>query len=276
MVPNPKNFCGGAYDNWLEVMLTDECHGRCAWCVERDGYRPGYHASVTEMTQAILAAAESHVIFLGGEPTLYPDLGPLIKATRDEKQLYVTSNGERLTPEYVASTLDGIVGLNLSIHHHDLSRNKAITGIDIDEETLEWSVIECRRRGIEVRLNCNIIAGEIDDRVALFAYVEWAQQRGIWSVRFGELRDSEEYVSLARLVGTDAATYGLTEEPFVGGCYHEVNMAGSKVAFRQVCGLQTRHRPMPKNPKSVHPKHVLYYDGKLYKGWQKECDHEGD
>lgn len=275
MVPNPRNFCGGAYDDWLEVMLLDACNGRCAWCVERGGYRPKHRASVLEMAQAILAAPERNVILLGGEPTLHPDLGYLIKATRDEKAMYVTSNGSRIDPRFVAEVLDGIVGLNLSIHHYDLAVNREITGIDLDEETLEWAVVECRRRGIAVRLNCNVIRGRIATLEAVRGYIHWAQDRGIWSVRFGELRNSPEFVSLVDVMSDESRGYGLNEEPFVLGCHKEVEIEGSHVAFRQVCGLQTRNRPMPANPKSVYPKHVLYYDAKLYEGWQKECDHEG-
>lgn len=34
-----------------------------------------------------------------------------------------------------------------------------------------------------------------------------------------------------------------------------------------MCGLQTIHRPLPINPKQ-YAKQVLYYDGKIYDGWQ--------
>ena len=42
---------------------------------------------------------------------------------------------------------------------------------------------------------------------------------------------------------------------------------GMPVNFRLMCGLQTEKRLKPKNPKQCQ-KQVLYYDGKIYDGWQ--------
>lgn len=39
------------------------------------------------------------------------------------------------------------------------------------------------------------------------------------------------------------------------------------VNFRQMCGLQTSKRKKPQNPMQ-YSKQVLYYNGKIYSGWQ--------
>jgi hypothetical protein len=38
--PHPDNFCGGAFQDWVEVMLTEKCNGKCPWCVEKLGWHP--------------------------------------------------------------------------------------------------------------------------------------------------------------------------------------------------------------------------------------------
>jgi hypothetical protein len=44
MKPNKNNFCGGNFQDWLEVNLTDKCNGKCVWCIEKAGYHPEKHA----------------------------------------------------------------------------------------------------------------------------------------------------------------------------------------------------------------------------------------
>ncbi len=278
MVPNINNWCGGAYGDWLEVMLTDKCNGSCSWCIEHSGYRPIDHAPVDNMIEAILGHDAENVILLGGEPTLYPDMDDLIIGIVPDKNVYVTTNGSNLNKEYIFknfthesdgdifSDFDAISGLNISIHNHDLIKNEEIIGISIDQEELEQTVCECRAWDIELRLNCNIIAGHIDTWNNMVDYLNWAKERGISNVRFAELKgDKELFVSLAKI--TDKS-FGLNENPYIDGCSQKAEIRGMNVSFRQMCGLQTECREKPTNPKNVKPKKVLYYDGKFYDGWQ--------
>lgn len=265
-VPNPENFCGGAFDNWLEVMLYEKCDGACAWCVEKDGFKPEARVGYSTLAKLIREDRAESVILLGGEPTLYPDLKPLLRETRDDKAMYLTTNGTRFNAEFVAGTLDGLAGINVSIHDSDLGRNQKITGIVLDQETLEWAVVELRRRGIKVRFNCNIILGHVADELAVHKYLAWAKDTGVWSVRFSELKnDAERFVSLAPMF---EHAHGLNENPFVEGCNKSAVIDGVAVNFRQMCGLQTPMRGWPKVARAPHDKRVLYYDGRYYDGWQ--------
>lgn len=264
-VPNRNNFCGGAFDDWLEVLLTPDCQGHCEWCIERPGYHPKHRASVEELIEQIHADDATNVILLGGEPTLYPHLQELLDGISDTRNVYITTNGGLLSEEFVANNLQGITGVNISIHHYDLKRNKRIVGVDIDEQTLEKSIVELRRMGATVRFNCNIIKGEIDSRLNIFQYVLWAKKRGADRVRFAELKLSRKFVSLHEILGSD---YGLSEQPYIYGCNHDGVLGGMPVNFRQMCGLQTPYREKPSNPHVVNQKDILYYDGMYYKGWQ--------
>jgi molybdenum cofactor biosynthesis enzyme MoaA len=129
MKPHPNNFCGGNFQDWLEVYLTNKCNGSCSWCVDKNGWSPKEKAPVAELAKAIIDAPQKKVILLGGEPTLYPDLKKLIQTISKEKEVYLTTNGGKLSPNYVKENLVGLTGLNVSIHSYWAAENEAITGI---------------------------------------------------------------------------------------------------------------------------------------------------
>lgn len=267
MVPNKRNFCGGAFDDWREVLLTPICNGKCQWCIERTGFHPAHRAEVDTLADLLNADEAGKIILLGGEPMLYPQLGILVKAI-STKEVYITTNGTNVQADFIRGNLSCLHGLNISIHHYDLARNKAITGIDLDTEILENAIVECRRHGIEIRLNCNIIRGQIDTKRECEKYLAWAKERGIDRVRFGELKaDRRRFVSLCRIW---RGAFGLNENPYIDGCNHDAEWMGIHINFRQMCGLQTDCRSPPINPKTINQKLVLYYDGQYYTGWQSQ------
>jgi hypothetical protein len=46
------------------------------------------------------------------------------------------------------------------------------------------------------------------------------------------------------------------------------------VNIRIMCGFQTTKRSKPANPQPCQEKSVMYYDGKLYDGWQTKEEHK--
>jgi len=254
MIPNPKNSCAGNFSDWLEVHLIDKCNAHCAWCVEKDGYHPKKSADWPRIATQIINHDATNVILLGGEPTLYKYLRPLIRALNNaNKKVWITTNGSMLTPEFIENNLEGI---NISIHHYDLKLNEKITGVSL--KNLSIGKLK------NVRFNCNCISGAIDSVTKILNYIEFAKQSGADKVRFAELKnDTHKFVDLSKLFEY------LNDDPFTEGCSHDVKINGFDVNFRQMCGLQTPLRPKPVNPQQIIKK-VLYYDGLFYDGWQKE------
>jgi len=276
MIPNKKNFCGGAFPDWLEVNLIKECNGRCSWCIERDGYHPDKVAEWWEIAEQALKHGAQNIILLGGEPTLYHDIKPLIKVlSAAGRDVWITTNGSRLSVDYVRNKIAGIKGINISVHHYSLPRNYEITGLLLHEGTLKAVIEELHLAGANVRMNCNCIAGEIDSVSEIEQYVEFAKRIGADKIRFAELKqDGGGFVDLAKILNYK---YGLNDNPFIHGCNNDAIINGMPVNFRQMCGLQTSRRVEPENPQQVLKK-VLYYDGKIYDGWKKQeemmLDHE--
>lgn len=268
-IPNKNNFCGGAFQDWLEVNLTDKCNGKCSWCVDRDGYHPEYHAQWDELAMAIRTVGAKNVMLLGGEPTLYPLLRYLIHniSIYGGHKVWMTTNGSRLTKNFVNEHLRDLSGINISIHHHNLALNEEITGITLNKNTLINSIYELHKNGVPTRLNCNCISGYIDDKDDILSYVRFARSVGAKNVRFAELKvDKDNFVDLAKIFDY---RFGLNDDPFSFGCVIDTVIDEMPANFRQMCGLQTSKRVKPINPKQ-YSKSVLYYDGIVYDGWQTQ------
>ena len=268
MKPNKKNFCGGNFQEWLEVLLTDKCNGKCSWCIEKEGYHPRNHVSWEKFVESIIETGKDNIILLGGEPTLYEHLKPLVSALVDfSKNVYITTNGSRLTREYILANLNGIKGVNVSIHDYQLLENQKITGLLLEEDILKQAISTFREKSVTVRLNCNLIRGHIDSESQIDSYINFAKKVGVNSIRFAELKlDEENFVNLYEIYGLK---YGINNEPFGLGCNTEAVINDMPVNFRLMCGLQTTKRIVPEQPEQCR-KQVLYYDGQLYDGWQKE------
>lgn len=266
--PHPNNFCGCGFTDWLEVNLTPECNGKCTWCVERRGWHPKRFAPWREIADAAIASGRKNIILLGGEPTLHPHLGNIIRYLRAYGlNPWLTTNGSLLTEQWVKDNLEGVEGVNISIHHYAFFMNKEITGVTLDRGILFGAIGQLHNMGASVRFNCNCIRGYIDSEEEMHYYAEWAKEMGSDKVRFAELKyDTENFVDLAN---TLSYAHGLNDNPYICGCSKGAVWDGMQVDFRQMCGLQTRRRPCPANPKIIpHP--VLYYDGNIYDGWQQK------
>jgi hypothetical protein len=144
--------------------------------------------------------------------------------------------------------------------------NKEITGIDLDDlklfRAIEYLQICC----VQVRINCNIIKGYIDSDDEILNFIEFAKELGVDGVRFAELKNDDRFVDLADIFPD--GMYGLNKDPFIHGCWQNAIIDDMPVNFRQLCGMQSEYRPTIVNPKQILKK-VLYYDGKMYDGWQK-------
>lgn len=272
-MPHTDNFCGGNFQDWLEVMLIKECNGKCSWCIEKGAWHPEEVKDWKVIADAAIATGKTNIILLGGEPTLYKDINKIIfyLISRGRK-VWITTNGSKLTKEYVSSNLRGVSGINISIHDYFLvgngwpdSGNDTITGIALNEKVLEEAIKEMHKHDIKVRFNCNCIKNYIHSRAECLQYVIFAKNMGADSVRFAELKKDEDgFVDLAKIFNY---AHGLNDDPFHLGCHSIATILGMPVSFRQMCGLQTSLRIRPVNP-CQHPKQVLYYDGKIYDGWQ--------
>ncbi len=266
MLPKFDNYCGGKHRDWIEVLLNTDCNGTCAWCIEKDGWHPSNHATADRLVDIICESDKKNVMLLGGEPTLYKKLPYIIQRLKENAlNVYMTTNGSMINPAFILlNNLNMLTGINISIHHYNMSENKKITGIFIDEEELEESVIEFRNSCTDVRLNCNVFNGGISSRIQIDEYIEWAKRRGIENIRFNEMKgDKRLHVAMEDLF----PELGMSNQPFINGCLHSIKYNGCNLSLRQMCGIETKAREKPVNPKTISHMKVLYYSGDLFDGW---------
>jgi len=269
-VGHPDNFCGGNFSDWLEVNLTPACNAKCSWCVENAGWHPKKHATWQEICEEIIRNDRKNVILLGGEPSLHPHLKEIVRYLNNHQfNVYITTNGSRLYG--ILSHMEEFAGINVSIHHYDLEKNREITGLELQQYYLHDAITNLHQTETQVRFNCNLIKNYINSKEEILRYIDWAKQMGADSVRFAELKnDDDSFVDLAKILDYE---HGLNDDPFNCGCNKNCVIDGMPVNFRQMCGMQTNLRPRPWNPRRIY-KPVVYYDGKTYDGWQlkKEPD----
>ena len=127
MKPSSKNFCGGAFPDWLEVNLTSKCNAKCSWCVERDGFHPTKIAPWDILVKKIETHGAENVILLGGEPTLYKDIAKIINVLKySYHRVYITTNGSKLNKNFIRNNLKHLYGINISLHHYDMIKNEGV------------------------------------------------------------------------------------------------------------------------------------------------------
>lgn len=271
-IPHKDNFCGGNFKDWIEVMLTEKCNAHCAWCVEKKGWHPSTYVGWERLAEVIYGTRAKNVILLGGEPTLFPDLENLInRISMNRQNVWITTNGSKLTKEFASTVLKNVTGVNISLHDWDLDANFDITGIKVKGDTLREAIKELHKNWAKVRFNCNLIKGHIDNSLRIESYIQMAKEFGVDSVRFAELKDDkEDFVDLAKIMNYE---YGLSDDPFFNGCVKECIIDGMPVNFRQMCGIQTCMRKKPENPLQCD-KRVVYYDGIVHDGWQIKKEKE--
>ncbi len=264
MKPFYKNACAGYYDDWLEVNLLKDCNASCPWCVEKIGWHPSTVAPGEALVAQMIGHKAKNIMLLGGEPTLHPCIQAIISQLANHgKNVHMTTNGALLSYDFVSQKLQGLSKINISIHHYDLDKNKAIIGKAIDYDRLKLGIATLQSWGTEVRLNCNCIHGYIDNNKDIIEYLQFAKRLGVRKVRFAELKlSNDQFVDLIKLRAPE-----LPRDPYAEGCSNNIVMCGVHVNFRTMCGFQTPRRSKPKDPEQTI-NDVLYYDGNFYNGWQ--------
>ena len=118
------------------ISLNQDCNLRCSWCYARE---QGY--SSVQMDKRLLFelidfccdSGVDKVVFLGGEPTLYPFLTEAIKyAKMHNLKTEITTNGLMLADEnYLSRLIDtGLDSVMMSVKGYDKSSFIKTTGVD--------------------------------------------------------------------------------------------------------------------------------------------------
>jgi radical SAM protein with 4Fe4S-binding SPASM domain len=171
---------------WLEI--TGRCQLRCRHCYSESGPDKGHDSMMTGDWRRVLDEAAdigvSDVQFIGGEPTLHPDLAKLIQhALGRGLAVEVYSNLVRVTDSLWAVFERPGVRLATSYYSPDAAQHDAITDRHSHDRTLA-NAREALRRGIPLRVGLV----DVDDGQDVAGAVAELESLGVTSVSVDRLR----------------------------------------------------------------------------------------
>ncbi len=170
----------------LRLSVTDRCNYRCVYCMDPDfRYMPKRELLGLDEYVTVVRICQSlgvrKVRITGGEPTLYPDLLPLIRAvaTLGLDDVAMTTNGSRMTEASAKAWREaGLNRITLSLDSLREERTKSITRTNSTPETIVRAVHAAKAAGLEpVKVNAVVMRGVNDDEVADFA--DFARQHAV-------------------------------------------------------------------------------------------------
>ncbi len=141
VLTRPEGFFGPPLLPMVHIPVGTQCNNRCLYCNVRGGEDPGLHGRA--YVEALLEHAARTFLrpsptghaaldFIGGEPTLHPDLPALVERARALGFSWITvcTNGRRLAQKGYLERLvaAGLNGVRFSMHDHRADRAGDLAG----------------------------------------------------------------------------------------------------------------------------------------------------
>lgn len=134
------------------VSLTRACNNACVFCAQ-DGLAP-LEAGLAETALRALAGQSPGVTFVGGEPTLVPELPALVRLARSLgfTRVGVQTNGRRLADPALAGALAeaGLTDVHVTVLGADAATHDYHTGVAGSFAELLAGMAASRARGLEL------------------------------------------------------------------------------------------------------------------------------
>ena len=164
----------------LIMNVTYVCNNHCTFCAV--GTRTQLDGHPTRQREKLLEYRKQGVVmvdFDGGEPTLNPELIPLIKSARamGYRRINVTTNGRRCVYDKYAAALvnSGLTTLLFSVHGHDARTHAQQVGVAEAFEQTTDGIRNCLKlapAGVELGMNITVTKGN-HDKVDKLAQLCW-------------------------------------------------------------------------------------------------------
>jgi hypothetical protein len=240
--------------------------------------------STDVMVKKTLSTGIKSVLILGGEPFLFPkQLFEYVYGIRSAvKEIYVTTSlpENTLTNLAVFGMLDGVNVSIQSLYWHD---NNKIMNASSGHNRIALLAELLERWPDKVRVNLNLVKGNIDSRKMLISALGCLKYMGCRRVKINELQHSSAlYVSFEEIMGTKLPS------PFASGCQTSTAILGipMEITLKRSCFLveQSRQASIKDMVKAALKRRwkytnrfaVLYEDGMLSNGWMKEVANENN
>jgi cyclic pyranopterin phosphate synthase len=157
---------------YLRVNITKQCNLRCFYC-HNEGQDFSSKKAIFDtdiLVQRIIHfinAGVKKVKFVGGEPSLVPELPEIIQRLRSQFPLIdlsMITNGTTLYSHYEKLIQAGLNRINVSIHGFHLDKFKFVTkGSEHQMNTTLKNIISLKTNGILGKVNYVLIKGTNED-----------------------------------------------------------------------------------------------------------------
>ncbi len=170
------------------IELSPRCNNACIFCAQLgQAAAPIAHGSIEQLRAAVLPGEP--IVFVGGEPTLEPDLPALIRAARDAGAtlVVVQTNARRLAygsyARAVASA--GACALDVSLHGSSAAMHDYHTSVDGSFAQTLRGIRHARDLGLRAAVSCVVTRSNLRhlDEIAVVA-----ARAGAEAVRYRSLR----------------------------------------------------------------------------------------
>lgn len=176
----------------LALEITGKCNLTCSHCYAESGPRLSLRGEMAtaDWLRLIDEAAElgcRDLSFIGGEPTLHPDLPAMIEraAGRGFERIEVFTNATRLRPALLATLQHHGVRLAASFYSADPAVHEAITGVKGSWRQTVAGLEAALAAGLEVRIGVVEMAENAGQAAETLAFL---RSLGVAEIRVDRLR----------------------------------------------------------------------------------------
>ena len=197
-----------AYDSfgrnihYLRISLTDKCNMRCVYCMpEEMVFRPTSElmsrGECLRLVRLFVDLGVDKVRLTGGEPTVHPDLIPIVRGIRElgVHRISMTTNGLRLAKLARPLQEAGLERVNVSVDTLNPVKFRRITRRGRLDEVMA-GVVAAEAAGLTpLKINAVIARGYNEDEVAGLAALTLTHH---WQVRYIEMMPFGEVAAFAQ------------------------------------------------------------------------------
>ena len=153
---------------YLRVILTEKCNLNCFFCHKEGGnaYKWGKELAANEFCDCIRVLVKNgikKIKFMGGEPTLYPQICELvymINGLTPDLDISLISNGIASKEKYDDLIQAGVNRINISLHGYDKKKFMSVTKGTEDQLKLVFENIEyLKKSSILGKINYVLLKG---------------------------------------------------------------------------------------------------------------------
>ena len=177
--------------HYLRISLTDKCNLRCVYCMPEEMlFRPTRELltrdEILRLVRLFVDLGIDKVRLTGGEPTVHPDLIPIVRGIRDAgvRRISMTTNGLRLARLARPLKEAGMERVNISIDTLQADKFQRITRWGRLADVMD-GLYAAEAAGLTpVKINAVVVRGYNDDDVASLAALTLTRR---WQVRYIEM-----------------------------------------------------------------------------------------